>query len=52
MRGLTFEAMDKAMGDVMRKDEIEAVLARRDLIVKHFEDRIARIGEASVLFTM
>ena len=52
MRGLTFSAMEKAMGDVMRKDEMEAVITRRDLLIKHFEDRIARIGEASVLFTM
>ena len=52
MRALTFEGMDKAMGDVMTKDEINAVLARRDEIVKHFVDRIARFGEASVLFTM
>ena len=52
MRGLTFSAMEKAMGDVMRKDEMEAVITRRDLLIKHFEDRIARLGEPSVLFTM
>ena len=52
LRALTFDAMNKAMGDVMRKDEMNAVLVRRDLIVKHFEDRIARLGEATVLFTM
>ena len=48
----TFEAMDKAMGDVMTDDEMKAVLARRDLIVKHFEARTALLGEAIVLFTM
>jgi hypothetical protein len=52
MRRLTFEEMSKAMGDVMRKDEMEAVMFRRDLLVKHFEARIARIGEPLVLFTM
>jgi hypothetical protein len=52
MRALTFEAMNTAMGDVMTKDEMNAVLARRDLLVKHFDDRIARFGQASVLFTM
>jgi len=52
MRALTFAAMDKAMGDVMTNDEMKAVLVRRDLIVKHFDDRIARLGEGPVLFTM
>ena len=46
LRTLTFEAMKKAMGDVMTDDEMKAVLVRRDLIVKHFEDRVARLGEA------
>jgi len=44
--------MRKTMGDVMTKDELNAVLTRRDLVVKHFEDRIARLGEGTVLFTM
>jgi len=52
LRGLTFEGMNKAMGEVMSKDEMNAVLFRRDLIVKHFDDRVARLGEAVVLFTM
>ena len=52
LRGLTFEGMNQAMGEVMSKDEMNAVLFRRDLIVKHFDDRVARLGEAVVLFTM
>lgn len=52
LRGLTFAAMNQAMGEVMTKDEMNAVLFRRDLIVKHFDDRVARLGEAVVLFTM
>jgi len=52
LRGLTFEAMNQSMGSVMRKDEINAVLVRRDVLVKHFEDRIKRLGEGAVLFTM
>jgi len=52
MRTLTIEAMTKSMGDVMQKDEMMAVLARRDKLVKHFEDRIATRGEAAVLFKM
>ena len=52
MRGLTLDAMMKDMGDIMTKDELAAVIARRDKLVKHFEDRIATRGEAAVLFTM
>jgi hypothetical protein len=52
MRRLTFAEMDKAMGDVITKDELNAVLIRRDLLVAHFDARIARLGEPLVLFTM
>ena len=52
LRTLTIEAMTKSMGDVMQKDEMNAVLTRRDKLVKHFEDRIATRGEAAVLFKM
>jgi hypothetical protein len=52
MRGLTLETMTAAMGDVMTRAEMTAVLARRDRLVKHFEERIALVGELSVLFTM
>jgi hypothetical protein len=50
LRTLTLENMTKAMGDIVRKSEMEAVLTRRDLIVKHFDARIAARGEAAVLF--
>ena len=52
LRGLTFEAMNQSMGHEIRKDEMTAVLLRRDLLVKLFEDRITRLGEGAVLFTM
>jgi hypothetical protein len=52
MRALTIEGLTKAMGDVMFKDELNAVIARRDLLVKHFEERIKGVGEPAVLFTM
>ena len=52
LRTLTWEGLKKEMGDVMRDDEMRAVLVRRDLIVKHFEDRAALLGEPIVLFTM
>ncbi len=52
LRGLTLDETTRAMGDVMTKSEINAVMARRDLLVKHLQDRIARLGEPVVLFTM
>jgi Trp operon repressor len=52
MRELTFPGLTDAMGKILTKEEVEALLARRDVIVKLFDDRIAQRGEATVLFTM
>ena len=52
MRGLTAESIARVMGDAMTKPELTGLLARRDHIVKHFDDRIAKYGEAAVLFTL
>ena len=52
MRKLTLKGLEDAMGEIMQDDEIKAVLVRRDVLVKHFEDRIAARGEAAVLFSM
>lgn len=52
LRDLTRERVEAAVGDSLRKDELAAVMARRDALVKHFEARIAQLGEANVLFTM
>jgi hypothetical protein len=50
LRGITPEALAAAVGDSLNRLEQEALLARRDLIVKHYESRIAKLGEAVVLF--
>jgi hypothetical protein len=50
MRALTAESLAKAVGDSLTKEEQAVVIARRDLIVKHFDDRIAKLGEG-ILFT-
>ena len=50
MRALTAESLAKAVGDSLTKEEQGAVLARRDLIVKHFDDRISKLGDG-ILFT-
>jgi hypothetical protein len=49
LKGLTAESIEKAVGDSLMKGEREAVLERRDRIVKHFEERATKLGEAVVL---
>jgi hypothetical protein len=52
MRELTPSGLAEAMGRNLTKEEIEALLVRRDVIVKLFNDRIALRGEAAVLFAL
>jgi hypothetical protein len=52
LRALTPESLSQAVGNSLTKQEQEALLARRDRIVKHYEERIARLGEPVVLFTL
>jgi hypothetical protein len=52
MRSLTEEGLEQAMGRSLADFEIEALLKRRDRIVKVFEARIAERGEAAVLYTL
>jgi len=52
MRGLTAAAVTDAMGDMLLKGEIEALMARRDALVKLFDDRVAQRGESAVLYTL
>ena len=52
MRGLTASALADAAGANLTKQEIAALLARRDVIVKLFDDKIAKGSEAAVLYTL
>jgi hypothetical protein len=52
LRALTPESLAQAVGSSLTRQEQEALLARRDRIIKHYEDRIARLGEPVVLFTL
>ena len=52
LKAMTPESLANAVGDALTKAEQEALLARRDLIVKLYEDRIAKYNEAVVLFTL
>ena len=50
MRGLTKPAVQAAVGHAMTTFEIDGLLARRDVIVKHFDGLIAQMGESAVLY--
>jgi hypothetical protein len=52
MRSLTAPALRETMEKSLTKDEIDALLVRRDAIVKLFDEKIAQRGEAAVLFTL
>lgn len=49
LRVLTAEAVDAALGDVLSGGERSSVMRRRDLLLQHFDDRIARFGERGVV---
>jgi hypothetical protein len=52
MKELTAPRLTEVMGKTLLKDEIEALLARRDAIVRTLETRIAQKGEDGVLFSL
>lgn len=52
MRGLTAETLKREVGNSLKENEIKALLARRDELVKLFEDLIAQRGEDAILYTL
>jgi hypothetical protein len=52
MKTLNAPELTEMMEKSLTKAEIDALLARRDAIVKLFEGKIAQRGEAAVLFTL
>jgi hypothetical protein len=52
LQSLTRETLTQAVGNNLLKPEVDAVLARRDRVVKLFEDKIAKAGEVAVLYTL
>jgi hypothetical protein len=50
MRTLARDSLDQAVGDTLTKDEVRAVLGRREALVAHFDRLIAERGEAAVLY--
>jgi hypothetical protein len=49
LRALTPEAAEAALGDVLSRGERSSVMRRRDLLLQHFDDRIAGVGERAVV---
>jgi hypothetical protein len=49
LRGLNRQMLDERLGDVLRDMEIVGVLARRDRIMKHFDEQIAKVGEQAAI---
>ena len=49
LRQLTPGALDAAVDGVLDRPLRAAVMQRRDLLVQHFDERIARLGEAAVV---
>ena len=52
LRGLTRPALAGAIGKSLTAAEIDALLSRRDLIVKLFDQRVTTLGHAAVLFAL
>lgn len=50
LRRLSPETLEVATGDHLTGSQRSRVLERRDLLVRHFDERIARLGENAVLF--
>jgi hypothetical protein len=49
LRSLTSEDLEPLVAELLKPSEIEGVLARRDLLVAHFEKLIRERGEGEVL---
>ncbi len=52
LRDLTVESVTAAAGRSLTKDEITAVIARRDLLVQHFDGLIEARTEAAVVYSL
>jgi hypothetical protein len=50
MRNLTRDSLRQAAGKYLTTFEVDALLARRNILVGHFDALIATVGEANVLY--
>ena len=47
--GLNEEVLKRELGEYLNKSETAGLLARRDLILKYFDEQIAKRGEAAII---
>jgi hypothetical protein len=52
LQALTIESVATAVDRTLTKDEIKALIKRRDLIVKQFADRMKAAGDTTILFKL
>jgi len=52
MRKLDQETLDEQLQPFLTKSEIKALLARRDLIVKFFDNAVKEKGEGAILYDL
>ena len=52
LRDLDPKRVREVVGDSLTRDELEAVLARRTALVRHYDERIALASETAVLFDL
>ncbi|HEY5908904.1 MAG TPA: hypothetical protein VIZ31_12735 [Vicinamibacteria bacterium] len=52
LRKLDKAALQPLMKGLLAESQIDGLLGRRDRIVKHYEERIAALGEATVLYDL
>ena len=50
LKSLNFEIIKENVGEYLTEKEINAVLLRRDLILKVIDERIKKLGEDNVLY--
>jgi hypothetical protein len=52
LRALDRQAFVDAVKNILTKEEIDALFVRRGRLVQRFDQRIASLGEAKVLYTI
>jgi hypothetical protein len=52
LRTLDKAALQPLMKGLLAESQIDGLLGRRDRIVKHYEERIAALGEGTVLYDL
>ena len=50
MESLTRDAVKAATGDYLTGSELDAMMKRRDMLVAHFKNLVATLGEEKVLY--